>query len=122
MPKKPKEIKGVCEWFCETGIGPVWAFQENKYITKDSIGREQWSYEGLHILEEGDYLIIYHPVDPDEIMWEGTISATSVLLNKLGFASALNHPKNLNIDVNKWERFFMRHYPAILIPKSQLKK
>jgi hypothetical protein len=120
MPEKNNgKIKGVCVWFRETEIGPVWAFQDNKYITRDSMSQEQWSYEGLHILEEGDYLTIYHPADPDEIIWEGMISATGVLLNKLGFISALNHPKNLDINSKKWERFFAKNYPAILVPKQQ---
>ncbi len=116
------EIKGVCVWFCETGLDAVWAFQDNNYITRDSMGQEQWSYEGLHVLEEGDYLTIYHPADPDEIVWEGLISKTEPLIDKPGSANALNHPQNIGISLEKWNRFFFRRYPAVLTPKSSSKK
>ncbi len=115
-------IKGICVWFCETGLDAVWALQDNKYIIRNSMGQEEWSYKGLHILEEGDYLVIYHPADPDEILWEGLISETEPLINKPESANALNHPKNLGISLEKWNKFFFRNYPAILIPRSQPKK
>ena len=123
MPDKNNgEIRGFCEWFCETGLDPVWGVQDIKYITKDLMGQEQWSYKGLHVLEEGDYLTIYHPADPDEILWEGLISETEPLISKPGSAAALNYPKKLGVSLKKWNRFFFRNYPATLIPKSAVKK
>ena len=116
------EIIGVCEWFCETGLDPVWAIKDNKYITRDQTGREQCFYKELHVLEQGDYLTIYHPCDPDEILWEGFISETEPLISIPGSANALNHPKNLGISLKKWNKFFFRNYPAILIPKSHPKQ
>lgn len=37
------------------------------------ICKEDWSYEGLQVLEDGDSLTIYSKEDPTKVVWSGTV-------------------------------------------------
>ena len=67
-----KEMRGVCFLFSETGTeGGWWAIQEDGFVTEGENEGEQWSYEGLHILGEGDDLTVYG--DDDSVLFHGII-------------------------------------------------
>ena len=57
MVWKMKIYEGVVYLHFETGYeGWPWAFHDKDYIMPDGI---HWSYEGMHILDPGDFLVIY---------------------------------------------------------------
>jgi hypothetical protein len=67
-----KEMRGVCFLFSETGTeGGWWAIQEDGFVTEGENEGEQWSYEGLQILGEGDDLTVYG--DDDSVLFHGII-------------------------------------------------
>ena len=62
-----KEMRGVCFLFSETGTeGGWWAIQEDGFVTEGENEGEQWSYEGLRILGEGDDFTVYG--DDDSVL------------------------------------------------------
>ena len=65
-----KRVEGVLTIHCETGYeGSPWAIQDNRHIdpTKATGG---WSYDGLNILEHGDFLEIYKE---NKLVWKGVV-------------------------------------------------
>jgi hypothetical protein len=67
-----KEMRGVCFLFSETGTeGGWWATQEDGFVTEGENEGEQWSYEGLRILGEGDDFTVYG--DDDSVLFHGII-------------------------------------------------
>jgi len=64
-------LEGKLHLYSETGTeGGYWAFQDFQYITLE----DKWSYEGLHILADGDQLSIFNQNNKDEIIWSGIIT------------------------------------------------
>jgi hypothetical protein len=62
-----KEMKRVSFLFSETGTeGGWWAIQEDGFVTEVENEGQQWSYEGLRILGEGDDFTVYG--DDDSVL------------------------------------------------------
>jgi len=65
------ELTGIVFIWAETGTeGGYWAFQDAKFIQGNS-----WAYDGLHVLEDGDQLVIYNQ-DDQEVFWSGLVHLT----------------------------------------------
>lgn len=41
------------------------------------VSDESWSYDGLHILSDGDMLTVYEESEPSRVVWSGTLSVTT---------------------------------------------
>lgn len=66
-----KRVEGILTIHCETGYeGSPWAIQDIKHIDPTKIVGG-WSYDGLNILEDGDFLEIY---EKNKLVWKGIIS------------------------------------------------
>jgi len=93
-------IKGRLYCHSEQGVGPFWAFQDEKNIHKDSSiwGGERWDYDGLHPLELGDYLKVLD--SKGKVLFDGVIM--------FGSASAGAFPRWYPKGINKreWSYFF----------------
>ena len=79
---------------------------------------DSWSYEGLHILKDGDYLRVFSKENPNEIIWEGEIQLrqrTSFDENVFGWRV---HSKPTNVDPEKWARWFLNEHPAKFTKKK----
>ena len=118
MPETNQEktpLRGILHLFSETGTeGGYWAFQDDRFITAD-----HWSYDGLHILVDGDELRIFSKEDPREVVWSGKISLQQFPLfteNAYGFWI---HADQVGIDRPTWSRWFFEQNPAELIPVNQ---
>ncbi|OGN01524.1 MAG: hypothetical protein A3B91_00105 [Candidatus Yanofskybacteria bacterium RIFCSPHIGHO2_02_FULL_41_29] len=80
------------------------------------IADECWSYDGLHILENGDILTVNSKDDPNTIIWKGTIKLS-------GLAPGCAHVNGVlkvfsfqeDTDKNTWLKWFFEEYPAKLI-------
>ena len=76
---------------------------------------DSWSYEGLHILKDGDELTIFSPDNPTQVVWSGIIDLHQVLSFD-EFASGFRiHTDQKGIDREAWARYFLDGYPAELI-------
>ena len=73
---------GVVYDHFETGMEDNcgWAFQDGNHVTLDKYGKPQWSYDGLHFIENGDYLEVltggWSTVDGERVLhyvWRGEI-------------------------------------------------
>lgn len=129
-------IKGVLtDWF-ETGTeGVHWTLQDEKHISDEGF----YSYEGLHILKNGDYL---------EISWKGSTPIWSGVLRmlktrkamfdpyltqyvkgdpnlsfpQLSFAGLWVHALPINVDLGLWHDVFVARsgqYQGLLKKKPQ---
>lgn len=88
-----------------------WAFQDSQFITGDS-----WSYEGLHILENGDRLTIFSPDNPIQVVWSGTISLRRHPLFTEDAFGFWIHADQEGIDRELWATYFFKEYLAELTP------
>ena len=113
-----KGLEGVLHLHSETGTeGGHWAFQDAEYISRD--GRS-WSYEGLHILKDGDQLTIYHPKSKEQV-WSGCINLRPLP----HFTESAKDPERdvemwikedqIGVEREIWAGYF-GHYKAELMP------
>lgn len=84
---------------------------------------EGWSYEGLHVLNNGDKLTIFDKDDLTKVLWEGVISL-SASTNFMDDAFGLwIHNDQLGISRETWATWFMGRNPAKLeLGKKSLKQ
>jgi hypothetical protein len=111
-------IEGKLEAFFETGTeGIIWSVYED--------GKE--GYDGLHSLEDGDYLMVFHP-DDDSLVWEGNISLEYVRNYRpyqsnpeCGQQEVLGrwvHGLQDNVDPEIWATWFLENYPSKLVKST----
>lgn len=80
-----------------------------------SISKENWSYEGLHILENGDKLTIFSLNSPKIILWSGTISLREYPLFTHHVFGLWVHSNQNGVEREKWAKWFFKGNPAQLI-------
>ncbi len=74
-----------------------------------------WDYKGLHILDDGDKLSIYHP-KTNEGVWSGTIELQHYPVFTEHAEGLWIHADQKGMDRLSWARFFFEEYPARLQP------
>lgn len=75
---------------------------------------DSWSYEGLHILENGDHLTIFSPDNPTQVVWSGTISLRQHSLFNEDASGLWIHADQTGINRETWATYFFKQYPAEL--------
>ena len=113
MAEQAKALRGVCFFFSETGTeGGYWAFQDSAYIKSP----EEWSYDGLHVLKNGDRLTIFSPDDSGRVVWSGVIALQLFPLFSESASGLWIHANQQGADRAKWAEYFFKQYPAELNP------
>jgi hypothetical protein len=113
MASEEGVLKGLCFFHSETGTeGGYWAFQDSRHISP----KGDWSYEGLHVLRDGDRLTIFSLAKPDEIVWSGVIKLLEHPLFTEDAFGLWVHADQVGVDRDVWARWFYAEYPAELIP------
>ena len=80
----------------------------------DTLLVESWSYEGLHILKNGDKLKIFDPVEKS-IIWDGIIDLKQYnLFTEYTANGCFIRADQKNISREKWANYFFNKYPAQL--------
>lgn len=116
-------------YFVCAKCGKVWDKQKNPTGVYDCIppqclpddhnfqllSKERWSYDGLHVLEDGDVLTIYSKEDPTKIVWTGVINLKPCPLFTEDAYGMWIHTDQDGIDRNTWARWFMEERPAKLV-------
>jgi len=74
-----------------------------------------WSYEGLHILKDGDELIIYEKDDLSKVVWSGLIKLKQHDVFSQDAFGLWIHADQEGIDREKWATWFFAEYPARLM-------
>ena len=82
--------------------------------------KENWSYEGLHILGDGDQLTIYHPDNNNEV-WSGVIALKQHPLFTEDAHGFWIHADQIGIDREIWAEYFFKGYSAKLVPSKEPK-
>ena len=85
------------------------------------VSEHNWSYDGLHILEDGDWLIIYSKTEPKSILWSGIIKLKQHELFSKTVFNMWIHTDQEGVDRATWALWFMETNPATLIPKQPIK-
>ncbi len=122
-------LVGTLEFHSETGTeGGYWAFQENKFkhgpVKKcpwdpeecpviQGFSEEHYSYEGLHLLKDGDMLIVYEK-DRTSILWSGEVALDEKPVFTVDVDGVWVHSLPKNVDSQKWAQWFFKNYPADL--------
>lgn len=110
--------KGFLEFYTETGTeGAYWAFQNERFINE-----KNWSYEGLHILRNGDELTIYDKDEPERVIWKGIISLTSPTCFKESVFNLWIHNDQVGTERETWAKWFIDGNPAELTTKAEALK
>lgn len=118
--KQLQIYRGKLDAFFETGTeGVLWSLYEH--------GKE--GYEGLQILEEGDYLIVYSS-DANHILWSGYIHPDyTINIERSPFNPSYSQPSVLGywchwlqcaLDPKTWAAFFFSELEATLIKLSNI--
>lgn len=81
---------------------------------EEKIG-DAWSYEGLYVLKDGDYLKIYSKEDAVKVVvWSGIIKLNQYQLFTEHAFGWWIHSEQKGIDREKWAKWFFGEYPARL--------
>lgn len=107
-------IAGVLNVFSEQGVGPCFCIQDINYMyydKDDTLSKEQWGYEGIILLEDGDNLRIYD--DKNKLIWHGYIK-----LNTPATTQSDMYIQD-GVEENKWFKFFTKEYNAVLERKQK---
>jgi len=70
------------------------------------------------MLENGDYLAIYHPETQKEV-WSGTINLKQHKLFSQHASGMWIHADQIGIERDVWAEYFFRSYNAKLVPFSE---
>lgn len=76
---------------------------------------ENWSYEGLHILKDGDELTIFSK-DCSSVVWSGKIELTTFSLFTEHVSGLWIHADQKDVPRHIWGMWFFEEYPAFLRP------
>lgn len=75
-----------------------------------------WSYEGLHVLKDGDKLTVYADETKSEVRWSGTIELIPQPLFTTDVANLWVHslPNVPEMTVDEWGEMFFKQLPCTL--------
>lgn len=92
--------------------------QSGKVCSKeihDQLEEEQWSYDGLHILKNGDFLKIFLKDKSRHEIWAGDIHLqTYPPFQETVFALWI-HSDQIGVDRKIWGSWFFNKHPATLV-------
>jgi len=136
-------LDGVLTFFSETGTeGGLWAFQDSQHMQKnvpkgyckkcgiylrdsqpacldgdhEELIGDAWSYDGLHILKNGDELTIYDP--DDEEVWSGVINLQQYPVFTEHVNNFWLHADQIGVERDVWAEYFFERYSAKLVLKA----
>lgn len=81
-----------------------------------------WSYEGLHVLKDGDELTIYSKKNKEKVLWEGEISLKQHNLFTEHTSRLWIHADQKGINRETWANYFFKEYPAKLVTLEKPRK
>lgn len=91
-----------------------WDDGSSEQRQSDSLLVEKSSYEGLHVLKDGDVLTIFEK-DGEKVHWQGTISLIDCGLFKEDAFGMWIHADQDGVEREEWARPFMEEWPAVLL-------
>jgi len=98
--------KGRLHFYFETGTeGGFWAFEEDG----------EKGYDALHILNDGDSLVIYDRLNPKEIMWQGVIELEHYPSFEIPVGGFWVHDLQVGVTRELWGSWFFNEHLAILV-------
>ena len=80
------------------------------------ISPENWSYDGLHRLKDGDWLIVYSKTEPKNVLWSGIIKLIPSTPSTGTIFKMFTPPEQEGVERKTWARWFIKSHPATLIP------
>ena len=79
---------------------------------------DSWSYEGLHILRDGDQLTIFSRDKPETVVWSGTIKLHNHPLFTEDVFGIFIRADQEGMNRETWAKWFLDEHPAELISSS----
>lgn len=111
--KHPKSLIEYWDGIIEKACKP------EKHSWQPAFPNGKWSYEGLHILKDGDRLTVYSPKKLDEIVWSGDVSLKKFPVFSQDAFGLWIHADQVGVDRETWAKWFFEEYPAELITKAK---
>ncbi len=117
----PIVIRGTLSLHSETGTeGGFWAIQDERHIVSGCTcgypsdqPHDHWSYDGLHLLADGDRLKILAP--DGSIYWEGVISLKQHPLFTEDAFGFWIHADQIGVSREFWATPFFKGYKGELV-------
>lgn len=78
-----------------------------------------WSYEGLHVLRDGDQLTIFDKENEDQVVWQGEIKLLQHDLFSEDAFGMWIHADQDGVEREQWATWFLKEYPAELAKASR---
>ena len=108
-------LNGLCVFHSETGTeGGFWAFQDERFIEPT-----RYSYDGLHILVDGDKLTIYSKDSSKSVVWSGIISLIPYPAFTEDVEGLWIHSDQRGVKRKEWAKFFCDEFPAELVSVAE---
>ena len=121
-------IRGTLHLWSETGTeGGYWALQDERHIVSGcscpmgyppNQPHSHWSYDGLIVLKDGDYLKIFAP--DGSVYWEGPISLKPYPVFTEDANSFWIHADQNGLDRTFWALPFFKEYRGELTRQKEL--
>lgn len=80
--------------------------------------RQIWSYEGQHILEDEDILVICDKENHEQVLWQGDISLIEYELFTEEIFGLWIHSEQRDVERETWATWFLGEYPAKFFENS----
>lgn len=102
-------------WQAERNAIALACYEEGHLGWRPMYPEGMWSYEGLHILKDGDHLTVYDKDDRLKVVWEGEVKLNQHGLFTEDAGGLWIHADQSGIDRMEWAALFMDEHPAKLV-------
>src|SRR2546421_114555 len=75
---------------------------------------DQWSYDGLHVLNNGNTLTVFEKGGGGAVLWHGVIDLVEHELFTEAVSGMWIHHDQRGIERRRWAKWFLQEFPAEL--------
>ena len=83
------------------------------------VSNETWSYDGTHLLANGDHLTIFERNESTVVVWAGAVHLRSYEVYTEKALGCWIHADQRGVEREIWARWFFDKYPARLVPARE---
>lgn len=96
----------------ESNATSLECYVAGEHVWEPEFPTGMWSYEGLHVLKNGDHLRVFDKDDPTKLIWEGDIQLDPVGLFQEHAYNFWIHADQHGQDREAWAALFLEEHPC----------